>query len=167
VGRVGLVIEALEDSGSTDGSLERMEDSDALGVGNAPLGGELESTGISSFWLGRSVASVSVSCIAVARAFSFSLGDRGLDRGDFVFASDPFRSRPSMPFPSRAVFLNEPFLLRVLPFCWTRASDPPDGGLSSPSFEDLSEALLERNSDSLDRMLPGIERLCVGLSRST
>ena len=161
VGKVGLVIEALEDAGSTDGTLGRIEDSDALDVENVHLGGETGSTGLSSSWLGLGVASVSISWVAITRVFSFPLRDCELERGDFDLTSGPLRSRPSTPFPSRAVFLNDPLLFRVFP-CWTSSWAPLGGGLSSWSSilsrEVLSELLLLRRNGSLDSMLPDIVR---------
>jgi hypothetical protein len=169
VGNVGLVIEAADDAGSTEGTLDRIEASETLDLENSGhLGGETGETGLSSSQLGRGVISASLlttcGCNESGLSFSSSSGDLGLDKGDlaFSFTSKPLRSRP---LPNSAVFLKEPFLFLCLTLCCAPAIALPDpdrvSSLSVPPCRAaLSPPLLLRSNEILESMLPESPRLC-------
>lgn len=162
-------MDAADDAGSTDGTLDRIEASDALDLeNNGHRGGETGDIGLSSSQLGRGVMSASLltscGCNESGPSFSVSSGDLGPDNGDFAFSltSELLRSRP---LPSSAVFLNDPFLFLCLMLCCAPAIAPPDAdrvsSLSMPPYSAaLSVPLLLRSNEIFDNMLPDSPRLC-------
>ena len=149
IGEVGLAIDAADDIGSIEGALEFIDGTDVLAIGH--LGGERDRRN-SRLWRGV----VSWSGIMTGDA-SVSRGDPGLDKGDLVFASDPFLSRP----PSNATFLKDPFRLRDF-FCWSTADiDPAARPSSGPSGVVVEIFSLEfaRRMGNREKILPDKDRL--------
>ena len=142
VGKVGLMMEAVDEAGSTEAMLERIEGIDTRdSVLNGHRGGDSGGMGRVKSRLGRGVGSSSGAGVVT-----------GLDSGDF-FRSDPLRS---LPFPS-TVFLSDPFLFL---FC-TSAIAPRGFSFSAPSL--LSWSPFVRRMLSFDRRLPEIDRLWPGV----
>lgn len=118
---VGLIIDAAEDAGSTDATLERIEGIEALdSLRKGHRGGDSGRTGLERSLDGRGVMSLSETRWAAKELFSFSSVVLVLERGDRVFVvSELLRS---LPLPS-TVFLRDPFLF--LDLCCTLAIAVP------------------------------------------
>lgn len=106
---VGLMIDAAEDAGSTDATLERIEGIEALeSLRKGHRGGDSGNTGLERSLEGRGVISLSDTSSVASGLLSLPSVVLLLDRGDRAFVvSELLRSRP-LP---RTVFLRDPVLL--------------------------------------------------------
>ena len=140
----GLVKDAADEIASTEGMLDRNEESESLaGFGKVHLVGDTgDDSRVSGF--GRGVRSVSDTCSFPNGFCSIFTGE---DSGDF-FESEPFR--PSVPFPSTA-FLSDPFLFLVL-------ISPCTAVIAVSASSVFSASLFVLRIDSLPRIL--LFRLC-------
>lgn len=159
VGRLGLVIEAVDEAGSIEAMLLRMEGMDTRDkLRNGHEGGESGEMGlVRSWWFARGVGGASCSS-----SVGWAKGASEVERGDFL-TSGVFRS---FPFPS-TVFLNEPVLFLLLGACAAAMALRPRELRSTPSRLEssvLSWSLFVRKNLEIrfpetDRLWPGAPSL--------